>query len=81
MILDLGPLPYKFAYELINWCWEHSIDEDQCLNLIHASTCKPVPNIEWKINIPDKYVTFFLLKWSARLSELQIQEYGDESCT
>ncbi len=73
MILDLGPLPYRFAYELIEWCWEHKIDEEQCLRLIHAGTCKPVPDIEWKIDIPDKYVTFFLLKWSGRLSELPIE--------
>ena len=70
MILDLNPLPYRFAFEIIEWCWNHDIDSEQCLRLIHARTLKPVPDIKWELEIPDKYITFFLLKWSNRLSNL-----------
>lgn len=64
MILDLNPLPYKIAFEIVKWCWEHDIDSEKCLHLIHARTVIPVPDIEWTLDIPDKYITFFLLKWS-----------------
>lgn len=73
MILDLGPLPYKLAFEVIHYCFEHNIDRAHCLEMIEACSEKPCPPIKWEIDIPDKYVTFFLLKWSGRLSELQIQ--------
>jgi hypothetical protein len=68
MILDLNPLPYVFAFDIIKWCWEHDIDSEKCLRLIHARTVTPVPEIDWELDIPDKYITFFLLKWGDRIS-------------
>jgi hypothetical protein len=66
MKVDLNPLPYTLARNIINWCWEHNIDKDKCAELIQAMTSvgnKTVEN-EWVLEIPDKYVTFFMLKWS-----------------
>ena len=76
MIVDLNPLPYRFAIDIIKWCAERDIDREKCLDLIEAMS---IPSkdwkkeIEWTLDIPDKYMTFFLLKWSGRLSESQIQ--------
>jgi hypothetical protein len=63
MILDLNPLPYVLAFKIIEWCWDHDIDREACLRLIHARTVTPVPDIKWELDVPDKYITFFILKW------------------
>ena len=64
MILDLGPLPYQLAIEILKWCLDHKIDEENCIRLIDAFTKYPVSNVGWTIDVPDKHVTFFLLKWN-----------------
>lgn len=76
MIVDLNPLPYRFAIDIIKWCVERDIDREKCLELIEAMSIPAKDwnkEIEWTLDIPDKYITFFLIKWSGRLSELQIQ--------
>ncbi len=64
MIVDLNPLPYRLALKIIRWCFEHDIDRQQCCILIDAMQRKPVPdNIEWVLDIPEKYVAWFILMW------------------
>ncbi len=65
MLVDLNPLPYRHAIELIKWCAEHKIDQEKSLKLVEAlSTVNPI-DIEWSLDIPDKYITMFQLKWAA----------------
>lgn len=65
MIVDLNPLPFKMALDIIDWCWEHNIDKSKCEELILArSQNPPLDNIDWTLDIPDQYTTYFILKWS-----------------
>ena len=64
MKVDLGPLPWFRARELLDWCVEHKIDQEGCLRVIENLTAVPVPdNPDWTLEIPDKHMTFFALKW------------------
>ena len=64
MKVDLNPMPYMQALELIQWCFDRDIDRVQCFRIIDAMTRVPVPSdVEWTIDIPDKYMTYFALKW------------------
>jgi hypothetical protein len=65
MIVQLDPLPYTLALKIIKWCFEHDIDKDKCVELIHAMGCNPTPKVEWELDIPEKYVTWFVLKWGS----------------
>ena len=64
MILDLNPLPYRMAFDIIRFCIEHDIDREKCVRMIEACSEVPCPDIEWEIDIPEKYVDWILLKWS-----------------
>ena len=66
MIVDLNPLPYRHAMELIRWCAERRIDQEKCLTLIEAMATAPTPEVDWTLDVPDQYITSFLLKWSGR---------------
>ena len=63
MIVDLGPLPYKTAMDLIKWCMQKGIDLPKCIELTDALVTKPVPDVDWTLDIPDKYITFILMNW------------------
>lgn len=63
MVIDLNPLPYRTAIHIIKWCAERDIDREKCLDLLEAmSIINPEP-VTWELNIPDKYITFFLMSW------------------
>lgn len=64
MIVDLNPMPYNKAIEIIHWCFEHEIDKEKSTELYNALSVVPVPDTEWSLDIPEKYVTMFALKWS-----------------
>ncbi len=64
MKVDLNPMPYMQALELIQWCFDRDIDRVQCFRIIDAMSRAPVPSdVEWAIDVPDKYMTYFALKW------------------
>jgi hypothetical protein len=63
MKVDLEPLPYQMAFGMIRWCIENDIDRNNCLRLLEASAENPTPPVIWELEIPDKYLTMFLLKW------------------
>lgn len=67
MIVDLNPMYYRHATELVRWCYEHDVDKENCARIITAWTISPTPDIPWEIDIPEKYITYFLLKWSSKL--------------
>lgn len=70
MIVDLNPLPFTLALKMIRWCFEHNIDRRQCIILIDAMQKKPVPDdIEWTLDIPEKYISWFVLMWGGNESE------------
>lgn len=76
MIVDLNPLPYRQALELLKWCLEHNVDIERARTLTEALTIVPDKwgrDVIWELDIPEKYITFFLLKWSSPRSELQTQ--------
>lgn len=64
MTVDLGPLPYKMAFDMIRWCIEKNIDRDKCIKLLEATTISPVPEMDWTVDIPEQYITMFILKWA-----------------
>lgn len=62
MIVDLNPLPVTIAVNLIKMCAEYNIDKLKCFEILEAMAVTPVPDIRWELDIPDKYLTFFILK-------------------
>lgn len=71
MKIDLNPMPYKHALELLKWCLEHNVDRERALTLTEALSI--VPNkwgsdVIWELDVPEKYITYFLIKWSGRES-------------
>lgn len=69
MIVDLNPMPYRRAMELVRWCFEHNVDRARCIKILEAISrvdCSSLPNDQWVLDVPDKYITYFILKWSSR---------------
>ena len=62
MIVDLNPLPVTIVVNLIKMCAEYNIDKLKCLEILESMSIVPVPDIRWELDIPDKYLTFFILK-------------------
>lgn len=63
--VDLGPLPFMRAIEMIKWCFEHNVDRARCLRYIESmGQFSPTETGEWYIMMPEKLLTFFAIKWS-----------------
>lgn len=66
MIVDLNNLEFRCAIELIRWCVANDIDKARASELLFAwyepSELKEVRS--WELDIPEKYITYFLLRWS-----------------
>ena len=65
MKVDLVPMPYTHARELINYCAERNIDRDNVMRLLEVFTTAgcDVSDDQWTIEVPDHIVTYFMLKW------------------
>jgi hypothetical protein len=70
MLVDLNPMPYVHAMELVRWCYARNIDRDRCAKIIEAVSIPPsskdvewIIDVEWVIDVPDRYMTYFALKW------------------
>ena len=65
MKVDLLPMPYRHARELLFYCVERRIDIDQSMKVLEAfSTAgSSLPEEEWYLNVPDSLMTYFALKW------------------
>lgn len=67
MRVDLGPMPYKHAMELVKWCAEHDIDRARAIAFVEDwsnPNAAMINDEEWYLDVPDKYLTYFLIKWS-----------------
>jgi hypothetical protein len=66
MKVDLLPMPYTYARELINYCAERDIDRDNVMRLLEAFTTvgSSLSDEHWCIEVPDHIMTYFILKWS-----------------
>jgi hypothetical protein len=62
MIVDLMPLPYKTAYDIIHFCVDHKIDQPKCLEILEALSVYPTPDITWTLDLPEQYLTWIILK-------------------
>jgi hypothetical protein len=68
MIVDLGPLPYRMARDIVEWCVNNNSNMEKCARILEAMTVAPCPDdLDWILEIPDKQMTLFLLKWSSIL--------------
>jgi hypothetical protein len=65
MKVDLLPMPYTHARELINYCVEKDIDRDNALRLMAVFTKRggPLTSDDWVLDVPDSLMTYFALKW------------------
>jgi hypothetical protein len=65
MKIDLLPMPYTRARELINYCVEKDIDRDNALRLLAVFTKRggPLQSDDWVLDVPDSLMTYFALKW------------------
>ena len=66
MKVDLNHLPYRMAFDIIKWCAEHDVDKEKCIELLEAMSIAPPPDVVWELDIPEKYITMFVLKWSGQ---------------
>ena len=72
MTLHLLPMPYTLAHKILTWCWEHNIDSEKCYKLVDAMATHGKYQLngeDWTIDIPDKYVSWFVLKWGCEVTE------------
>jgi hypothetical protein len=65
MKVDLLPMPYTHARELINYCVEKHIDLDNAQRLLAAFTQRGhvIQTDDWYLNVPDGIMTYFSIKW------------------
>lgn len=62
--LDLNNLPARDVLPIIEWCFNHDVDRYKCIELITEWHSKfPSQNVEWKLDIPEKHMTFIAMKW------------------
>lgn len=68
MILDLNPLPYRLALDIITWCFDNDIDRAKAFQLTEAMTIpaheREFQEVEWTLDIPDHYVSWLILKYT-----------------
>ena len=66
MILDLDPLPYRVAIDIIKWCYDNDIDRKKACELIEMMNLKPhdwPEQVDWALDIPDSYASWLVLKF------------------
>jgi hypothetical protein len=65
MKIDLLPMPYTRARELLEYCITRKIDSEHAMKILEAfsTTGSDLPAEEWYLNVPDSHMTYFALKW------------------
>lgn len=58
MIVDLKNLPAKVFFNVVQYCWENSIESKKCLNFTFE--CETLQDLEF--DIPDEHITYMILK-------------------
>lgn len=71
MLLDLGPLPYTKAIEIIQFCVANKIELEKCVAIVESwnhwseeQELMSYDEVDYVIDIPDKYLTYFAMKWT-----------------
>jgi hypothetical protein len=67
MILDLDPLPYRTAIDIIKWCFENNVDRRKALVLIEMMSAKPADwpeHVDWTLDVPDSYASWIVLRFT-----------------
>lgn len=67
MILDLDPLPYRTAINIIEWCFDNDVDRKKAYELIELMGRKPhdwPEHVDWTLDIPDRYASWIVLKFT-----------------
>lgn len=62
--IDLNPLPFTIALEILRYCILNDIDRDNCLQLLKSSENHTMRLTKWEITVPEKYITYFNLMLS-----------------
>jgi len=67
MKVDLLPMPYRRARELIEYCVEHDIDSDNAQRILSAFKRRGnyLKVDDWNLTVPDSLMTYFALRWPA----------------
>lgn len=66
MILDLDPLPYRQAIDIIKWCFDNDVDKIKAQKLIEMMCKKPIDwpdHVDWTLDVPDSYTSWITLKF------------------
>lgn len=64
MIVELGPMPFLHAIDMIKWCHARDIDRDRCQRYLDSMSKVGDFDGNWYLDIPDKYMTWFNMKWN-----------------
>jgi hypothetical protein len=67
MKVDLLPMPYRRARELIEYCVEHDIDSDNAQRILAAFKRRGnyLKVDDWSLTVPESLMTYFALRWPA----------------
>jgi hypothetical protein len=67
MTLDLNPLPYYTAIDIIKWCFENNVDREKAIFLTEMMGIVPddwPADLEWTLEIPEAYATWITLRFT-----------------
>jgi hypothetical protein len=67
MILDLNPLPYKLAIDIIKWCFDNNVNREKAILLTEMMGIVPddwPDDLEWTLEIPEAYATWISLRFA-----------------
>ena len=67
MKVDLLPMPYRRARELIEYCVENDIDSDNAQRILAAFKRRGnyLKVDDWSLTVPESLMTYFALRWPA----------------
>lgn len=67
MTLDLNPLPYHTAIDIIKWCFDNNVDREKAIFLTEMMGIVPddwPSDLEWTLEIPEAYATWITLRFT-----------------
>lgn len=66
MLVDINKMYIKQAFDLLEWCLHNDIDKMNAIRILEEFAMPPANcTNKWELDIPDKYITWFMLKWSS----------------
>jgi hypothetical protein len=67
MTLDLNPLPYMVAIDIIKWCFDNNVDREKAIFLTEMMGIVPTDwpeHVDWTLDVPDSYASWIILRWA-----------------